>query len=113
MEIEGVKIEFPVISDPKGNICRELNFFTENELNKPEPILMHRTYYIIDPDGCIQFILSYPQSTGCNFYEIIRIFDALQHTYHKGTVTGANWCKGEDLIVDNTVPPNKYEYLFI
>lgn len=58
-----------------------------------------RSVFIFSPDKRIQLVMSYPMSVGRNFAEILRALDALQATYKKPIAVGANWEKGDDVIV--------------
>jgi alkyl hydroperoxide reductase subunit AhpC len=48
-------------------------------------------------------MITYPQTTGRNFDEILRVIDSLQLTDAHRVATPVNWRQGEDVII---VPPS-------
>ncbi len=44
-------------------------------------------------------MLTYPASTGRNFFEVLRVIDSLQLTANYSVATPADWQHGEDVIV--------------
>ena len=44
-------------------------------------------------------MITYPQSTGRNFNEILRVIDSLQLTAKHKVSTPVNWKQGEDVII--------------
>jgi hypothetical protein len=51
------------------------------------------------PDKQIKLTLTYPASTGRNFFEILRVIDSLQLTANHKVATPADWKQGEDVII--------------
>jgi thioredoxin-dependent peroxiredoxin len=58
-----------------------------------------RTVFVIDPQKKIRLTISYPQTTGRNFDEILRVIDSMQLTDRFAIATPVNWKSGEDVIV--------------
>jgi alkyl hydroperoxide reductase subunit AhpC len=54
---------------------------------------------VIGPDKKVKLIITYPASTGRNFYEVLRVVDSLQLSAKYSIATPADWKKGEDVIV--------------
>lgn len=52
-----------------------------------------------DIDKRIRATLQYPASTGRNFYEVLRVVDALQLAFFHQVSTPANWVYGEEVLV--------------
>ena len=98
----GVSIPFPIIADPNGRIASLYNMFGESDTSTV------RSVYIIDPNGIIRVILTYPKEIGRNIHEILRIIIALQTSDKYNVVIPANWKKGELVIIR---PPMTYEEL--
>jgi alkyl hydroperoxide reductase subunit AhpC len=60
-----------------------------------------RTVFVIDPKKKIRLTITYPQTTGRNFDEILRVIDSLPLTDAHRVATPVNWKQGEDVI---TIP---------
>ncbi len=58
-----------------------------------------RTVFVIDPKKKIRLMITYPQTTGRNFDEILRVLDSLQLTDAHRVATPVNWKPGEDVII--------------
>ena len=59
-----------------------------------------RSVFVIGPDKKIKLTLTYPQSTGRNFDEILRVIDSLQLTAEpQGRRRRSNWKQGDDVII--------------
>jgi thioredoxin-dependent peroxiredoxin len=57
-------------------------------------------------------MMTYPMTTGRNFFEILRTLDSLQLTAKHPVSTPANWNPGEDIIVSNAVPNEEAQTKF-
>jgi alkyl hydroperoxide reductase subunit AhpC len=55
--------------------------------------------FVIDPKKKIRLTITYPQTTGRNFDEILRVIDSLQLTDAHRVATPVNWKQGEDVII--------------
>ena len=58
-----------------------------------------RSVFVIGPDKKVKLMITYPQSTGRNFDEILRVIDSLQLTAGHKVSTPVNWKQGEDVII--------------
>jgi alkyl hydroperoxide reductase subunit AhpC len=58
-----------------------------------------RTVFVIDPKKKIRLMITYPQTTGRNFDEILRVIDSMQLTDKFSVATPVNWKQGEDVII--------------
>ena len=68
---------------------------------------------IANPNQNIEYLTQYPDATGRNFDEIVRVVDTLQLHYANPTVAcGVNWMVGEDVFITNDVPKDKAKALF-
>jgi len=52
----------------------------------------------------VKLTITYPASTGRNFFEVLRVIDSLQLTANYSVATPADWKEGEDVIVVPAVP---------
>ena len=57
-----------------------------------------RSVFVIGPDKKIKLMITYPQSTGRNFSEVLRVIDSLQLTAKHKVSTPVNWNQGDDVI---------------
>ena len=58
-----------------------------------------RTVFVIDPKKKIRLTITYPQTAGRNFDEILRVIDSLQLTDAHSVSTPVNWHAGEEVII--------------
>ena len=71
-----------------------------------------RNVFVIGPDKKVKLVLVYPMSTGRNFDEILRVIDSMQLTAKHSVATPANWNKGDDVIVVNSIPTEEARQRF-
>lgn len=88
-------VEFPIISDEDKKIS---NLYGMIHPQASDTTTV-RTVFIIDPHKKIRLTMSYPQSTGRNFIEILRVVDSLQLTDKHSVATPVNWQWGEDCVI--------------
>jgi peroxiredoxin (alkyl hydroperoxide reductase subunit C) len=81
----GVEIEFPIIADDTGEVAKALGMIPEG---KTKTI---RSVYIVDKNGIIHAVISYPYDIGRNIDEILRFVKALNTSQANGVATPANW----------------------
>ncbi len=87
-------IDFPVIADIDLHISK-LYGMIHPKTSETKTV---RAVFIIDDKGIIRTILYYPQTTGRNIKEILRILTALQTTDAFGVSTPADWVPGTPVI---------------
>ncbi len=95
----GVKIEFPIISDDRGQIAELFGM-----IHPAKGTNTVRAVFVIDPEGIIRAILYYPQELGRNMDEILRVVRALQISDSNDVAIPANWPNNE-LIGDKAIIP--------
>lgn len=98
-EVNGVKVNFPIIADADRNVATLYDMIHPNASEKATV----RSVFIIGPDKKIKLTLTYPASTGRNFQEILRVIDSLQLTANYQVATPADWKDGEDVIITPAV----------
>jgi peroxiredoxin (alkyl hydroperoxide reductase subunit C) len=100
-----VKIPFPIIADPLGNVSKALGM-----LHAESGTATVRTVFVVDDKAVIRTILYYPLELGRNIPEILRIIRSLQLIDKYGVVMPANWPYNE-LIGENVLnpPPHNVE----
>jgi len=94
-ETQNCSVNFPLVADPERKVAMLYDmihpFASEN--------FTVRSLFVIGPDKKIKLMITYPQSTGRNFVEILRVVDSLQLTANYSVSTPADWKHGEDVIV--------------
>ncbi len=84
-------VEFPMLADPTGKVCREFGTYLEDEG------LSLRATFIIDPEGTVRSIEMHDNSIGRSIKEIFRKFQAAKYVNeHKGMVCPASWEPGKE-----------------
>lgn len=84
------KIQFPMVGDPTGVICRNFDVMIE------EAGLADRGTFVIDPDGRIQIVEINAGGVGRDALELLRKVKAAQYVAaHPGEVCPAKWKEGE------------------
>lgn len=91
---KNVKITFPVIVDIDLHVAKLYGMIHPNTSDTKTV----RAVFIIDPHAIIRTILYYPQTTGRNIHEILRILTALQTTDAFGVSTPSDWEPGMPVI---------------
>ena len=94
-ETQGAKVNFPMIGDPDRKVAELYDMIHPNASDT----VTVRTVFVIGPDKKVKATLTYPQSAGRNFDEILRLVDSLQLSAGYSVSTPVNWKDGEDVII--------------
>ena len=94
-DVTGEQVNFPMIGDPDRSVAKLYDMIHPNASDTATV----RSVFIIGPDNKLKLTLTYPASTGRNFYEILRVIDSLQLTASHQVATPADWKQGEDVII--------------
>ena len=94
-ETQGANVNFPIIADPDRKVA---DLYGMIHPNASDTVTV-RSVFIVGPDKKIKLTITYPQSTGRNFQEILRVLDSLQLTANYSVSTPADWKDGEDVII--------------
>jgi alkyl hydroperoxide reductase subunit AhpC len=94
-ETQGAAPNYPLISDPDKKVADLYDMIHPNASDTATV----RSVFVIGPDKKVKLTLTYPQSTGRNFDEILRVIDSLQLTAKHKVSTPVNWKSGEDVII--------------
>jgi alkyl hydroperoxide reductase subunit AhpC len=94
-ETQNTVVGFPIIADEDKSIA---NAYGMIHPNASETFTV-RSLFIIGPDKKVKLMITYPASTGRNFYEVLRVIDSLQLTAQYSVATPADWKDGEEVIV--------------
>ncbi|WP_282161316.1 peroxiredoxin [Ulvibacterium marinum] len=107
-EVEKTTVNFPIIADEDRKVATLYDMIHPNADDK----LTVRSVFIIAPDKTVKLILTYPASTGRNFYELLRVVDSLQLTAYHKVATPANWEHGQDVVVSPAIPTEQAREMF-
>ncbi|KIQ94691.1 Selenocysteine-containing peroxiredoxin PrxU [Anoxybacillus thermarum] len=94
-----VNISFPIIADELGHVAKQLGMIHPTKGTRTV-----RSVYIVDHEGTIRLMLTYPESVGRNIYEIVRAVKALQTADAYEAAMPANWPHNE-LVGDRLIMP--------
>ena len=94
-ETQGHAPNFPIIADPEKKVANLYGMMHPAH----DEVYTVRTVFLIDPQKKIRLMITYPQTTGRNFDEILRVIDSLQLTDRHKVATPVNWKQGEDVII--------------
>jgi len=87
------KIQFPMVADPTGEICRKYKTYISEEG------LSLRGTFLIDPDGILKAFEIHDNSIGRSSKELIRKIKAAQFVReHGGEVCPVNWEPGQETL---------------
>ncbi|RKQ34603.1 peroxiredoxin [Oceanobacillus halophilus] len=91
----GVEIAFPIIADLNKEVAEAYGMMMPEESNTETA----RAVFVIDDKQVVRSIIYYPQSTGRNMQEILRLVKALQKSDEHHIATPANWEDGDEVII--------------
>jgi len=94
-ETQNCNVGFPIIADADRNVATLYDMIHPNA----SATATVRSLFVIGPDKLVKLMITYPASTGRNFYEVLRVVDSLQLTAGFSVATPADWKSGEDVIV--------------
>ena len=94
-ETQGVKLNFPLLADPERKVSVLYDMIHPNA----EQNVTVRSVFVIDNNKKVRLTITYPQSTGRNFAEILRTIDSLKLTSDHQVSTPADWKPGQDVII--------------
>ncbi|SDM97266.1 peroxiredoxin [Kriegella aquimaris] len=107
-EVEHTKVNFPIIADEDKKVSDLYDMIHP----KADNSLTVRSVFIIAPDKTVKLMITYPASTGRNFYELLRVIDSLQLTANHKVATPANWKNGEDVVVSPAISTEDAKQMF-
>ncbi|MEA3181741.1 MAG: thioredoxin-dependent peroxiredoxin [Gammaproteobacteria bacterium] len=107
-ETQGYTLNFPLIADLDREVARLYGMIHPQH----DEVYTVRTVFVIDPKKKIRLTLTYPQTAGRNFDEILRVVDSLQLTDSYSVSTPVNWEVGRDVIIIPSVSDSDAELRF-
>lgn len=94
-DVTGHALNYPLLADPDREVAGLYDMIHPNA-SETQTV---RSVFVVGPDNKIKLTLTYPQSTGRNFDELLRVVDSLQLTAGYMVSTPADWTDGDDVIV--------------
>jgi thioredoxin-dependent peroxiredoxin len=94
-ETQNCNVHFPIIADENREVATLYDMIHPNA----SATATVRSLFVIAPDKTVKLMITYPASTGRNFFEVLRVVDSLQLTSKHSLATPADWKQGEDAIV--------------
>lgn len=101
-------VNFPIIADGDRTVSNLYDMIHPNA----NATFTVRSVFVIGPDKAVKLILTYPASTGRNFYELLRVIDSLQLTAYHKVATPANWVDGQPCVIVPAVSNEDADKLF-
>ena len=100
-QTQKVAVNFPIIADPNHEVANKYDMI--HSTGNGDPQRTGRSAFVIDANKKVRLILTYPESTGRNFDELLRAIDSLQLTTEYDVVTPVNWIRGQDVMIVPTL----------
>src|ERR1700733_1837758 len=94
-ETQHTKLNFPILGDADKKVST-LYDMIHPDLSDTTTV---RSVFVIDPKKKVRLMITYPQSAGRNFDEILRVIDSLQLTDNHSVATPGNWKDGDDVVI--------------
>jgi alkyl hydroperoxide reductase subunit AhpC len=94
-ETQHAKLNFPILGDADKKVST-LYDMIHPDLSDTTTV---RSVFVIDPKKKVRLMITYPQSAGRNFDEILRVIDSLQLTDSHSVATPGNWKDGDDVVI--------------
>ena len=94
-ETQHTKMNFPILGDADKKVAT-LYEMIHPDLSDTTTV---RSVFVIDPKKRVRLMITYPQSTGRNFQELLRVVDSLQLTDNHSVATPGDWKDGEDCVI--------------
>jgi alkyl hydroperoxide reductase subunit AhpC len=98
-DVKGTELNFPLVADPDRKVA-ELYDMIHPSMNEKVTV---RSVFVIGPDKKVKLIITYPQTTGLNIDEILRVVDSLQLTANYSVSTPVDWKSGDEVIIAGSV----------
>ena len=116
-ETQGARPDYPIIGDIDLNVSKLYGMLPASAPGDASSRcaldnLTVRNVFVISPDKKIRLIVAYPNATGRNFEELLRVIDSLQLTARHRVATPVNWKRGEDVFIAGFVSDDEARVAF-
>ena len=92
----GVRVPFPIVEDPAMGIAQAYGMLPAGATSSATV----RTTFVIDPDGIVRALITYPLTVGRSVAEILRLVKALQASDAANVSTPEGWQPGEPVLMN-------------
>ncbi|AWV16652.1 MULTISPECIES: peroxiredoxin [Methylobacterium] len=92
----GVRMPFPIVEDPAMGIARAYGMLPAGAASSATV----RTTFVIDPEGIVRALVTYPLTVGRSVAEILRLVRALQASDAADVSTPEGWQPGEPVLAN-------------
>ena len=116
-DVAGATLSYPLIADENLEVAKLYNMLpikiggNASDRTAVDNLTV-RSVFLIGPDKRIKMSLTYPMSSGRDFFEILRVLDSCQLTANYKVATPANWKSGDDVIIVPAVDNEEAKKLF-
>jgi len=91
---------YPIIADQTRELAVLLNMIDKKFKDDEARAVTVRAMYVIDPNHVLRLSMHYPNTTGRNVDELLRVIDSLQLVDRVPQIaTPANWVPGEKVMI--------------
>jgi thioredoxin-dependent peroxiredoxin len=112
-ELQSARVSFPLLADPDCRVLTKLGVTREQPWNG-EVVPHCLGLFLIDIDKRIRMSSRYSSTTGRNFYEVLRCYDAVALTTYHRVVCPSNWAIGQEVMLNNEMQPEEAaQYRFV
>lgn len=103
-ETQGAVPHFPIVADTDLSVAKLYGMLPAGAGDSAEgrtaaDNFTVRSVFVIGPDKRVQFMATYPMSTGRSVEELLRVIDSLQLTARCKVATPAGWSRGDEVII--------------
>ena len=98
-DVKGTALNYPLIADPDRTVAT-LYDMIHPAMNEKVTV---RSVFVVGPDKKVKLTLTYPQTTGRNVDELLRVIDSIQLTAKNSVATPVDWKAGDDVIIAMSV----------
>mmetsp|Transcript_29705 Transcript_29705/g.44051 ORF Transcript_29705/g.44051 Transcript_29705/m.44051 type:complete len:414 (+) Transcript_29705:97-1338(+) len=113
-EAEGIRVDFPIYSDPTLEMAVELGILDEDVKDEDGLPVTARSVYVLTPSNKIALITTYPTTLGRNWREILRAIMGLKLVAkaNSNVHIPSHWRPGDRVLIDPTFDDAKCDEVF-
>lgn len=112
---QGISPSFPIIGDETLRIAKLYGMLPHEAVPGTRTAIDNatvRAVFVISPDKKIRAMTFYPMSVGRNFWELLRLIDALQLADKHKVACPVNWKQGDPVLIPPSISDSQANELF-